>query len=113
MNTKIEGVRGESFAVGYLVKKGYKIIETNIKLMGIEVDIIAESPDKAIVFCEVKARQTLNFGHPLEAITPAKQNRYRTFAKQYIVIKRLANRDIRFDAIALLGDEITHIENAF
>lgn len=113
MNTKTEGVKGESRAYRYLTENGYKIIETNAKLLGIEVDIIAEDKDGTIVFIEVKTRNNLNYGHPFEAITPYKQNRYRTFAKQYAMVKRKANSNFRFDVIGVFGDEIEHIENAF
>lgn len=113
MKNRIEGIKGESWAQSYLTEKGYKILDTNVKLMGIEVDIIAEDVDGTIVFVEVKARNSTNYGHPLEAVTPYKQNRYRTFVKQYIAYKRVADRDLRFDVIGILNDEIEHIINAF
>jgi Predicted endonuclease distantly related to archaeal Holliday junction resolvase len=113
MKNRIEGIRGESWAVGYLIEKGYRIIDTNKKLINIEVDIIAEDSDKTIVFIEVKTRNNLYFGHPFEAITKEKQNRYRKFAALYVSQNRLGGRDIRFDAIAMINNDIEHLVNAF
>jgi Holliday junction resolvase-like predicted endonuclease len=56
MNSKhIEaGNIGENLACGYLVKKGYQIIERNYREKFGEIDIIAKSQDKILVFIEVK-----------------------------------------------------------
>ncbi len=113
MKSKLEGTRGESLAVGYLIENGYKILQTNAKLIGIEVDIIAQSKEGAIVFIEVKTRQSYAFGHPFEQISARQQNRYRQFAKMYINEKKLFNTDVRFDAIAVIGNDVEHIANAF
>ncbi len=48
------GKLGEDLACGYLVDKGYKIIERNFRKPWGELDIIAKSPDKTLVFVEVK-----------------------------------------------------------
>lgn len=112
MFNKIEGRKGEAVAVDYLKNKGYKILNTNMQLHYAEADIVAEK-DGVIVFVEVKYRQNADKGHPLEAVTDSKQRGYRLFAMQYVNLKSLQNRDLRFDVIGILGDEIFHIENAF
>ncbi len=48
------GQLGEDLACEYLVKKGYKIIDRNFRQKWGELDIIAKSPDKTLVFVEVK-----------------------------------------------------------
>jgi len=48
------GKLGEDLACRYLVDKGYKIIERNFRKPWGELDIIAKSPDKTLVFVEVK-----------------------------------------------------------
>lgn len=45
---------GEEIACGYLVENGYKIIGRNVMEKFGEIDIIAKSPDKTLVFIEVK-----------------------------------------------------------
>ena len=106
------GVKGEALAKQYLLDKKYKILEQNFTTKIGEIDIIAQDND-IIVFVEVKDRQTKRFGMPREAITPYKQNKIRTVATQYLVKNRLINYKVRFDCVEILGDTITHIENAF
>lgn len=113
MRNKTEGIRGESLAEGYLVGQGYKIIETNAKLMGIEVDIIAEAQDGVICFIEVKSRETNRFGTSIEAVTAQKIRRYRQFINLYAQIKRLSNRDMRIDVIAISGNEVEHLVDVY
>lgn len=111
MLNRIEGVRGESLAEGYLVEQGYKIIGRNEKLMKIEVDLIAEAQDGTVCFIEVKNRSSYNFGTPSEAVNAAKINRYKKFIALYSQIHKLYGRDLRIDVIAIGGDEVEHIEN--
>lgn len=113
MNNKTKGNIGENIACNFLINNGYAIIETNAKLLGIEIDIIAKDYDNTIVFIEVKSRNSFNYGHPFEAVTPYKQNRYRTFAKQYIMVNKKANNNFRFDVIGVFDNEVEHIINAF
>ncbi len=112
MNTKFVGDIGENIAVNYLKDKNFKILERNVKLCGVEVDIIAKT-GTILVFCEVKTRYNVAFGRPVEAVDRNKQRRYITAAKYYVSTKRLKNQDVRFDVIEVLDDEIAHIEGAF
>lgn len=111
MKTRGEGMRGESLAEGYLVDKGYKILGRNEKLMGIEVDIIAEAPSGDVCFVEVKSRSSYSYGYAVEAVTPAKINRYKRFINLYSQIHGLYDKTLRIDVIAICGDEVEHIEN--
>jgi Holliday junction resolvase-like predicted endonuclease len=54
MNKSEFGKIGEDMACGYLVDKDYSIIDKNFGLKFGEIDIIALSPDKTLVFIEVK-----------------------------------------------------------
>ena len=53
------GKLGENIACQYLVDKGYDIIRTNYAKPWGEIDIIAKTPDKTLVFIEVKALRQL------------------------------------------------------
>ncbi len=68
------GREGESAAIAFLKKKGYRILEKNFRSKVGGIDIIAEKAG-LIVFIEVKARSDHEFGHPFEALNPAKQKR--------------------------------------
>ena len=59
MNSKAElGKSGEDMACRYLVDKGYRIIERNFRKPWGELDIIAKSRDKTLVFVEVKTMRS-------------------------------------------------------
>ena len=88
------------------------VVEQNYTTKIGEIDIIAKTND-IIVFVEVKDRQTKRFGMPREAVTAYKQNKIRKVAMQYLVAKHLTESRVRFDCVEILGDTITHIENAF
>lgn len=62
------GQQAESLACEYLKKLGYKILETNYLIRGGEIDIVAVDCDD-LVFIEVKARYSHEYGLPVEAIT--------------------------------------------
>ena len=112
LNTKAIGDIGEEIAVLHLIHKGYKILERNAEYGGVEIDVIAMD-GKTLVFCEVKTRNNVAFGRPVEAVTRQKQLRYIQGAKGYILSNKVKNTDIRFDVIEVLEDEINHIKSAF
>ena len=108
----IKGRKNEALAENFLKKKGYKIIEQNYSNHLGEIDLIATKKD-ILVFVEVKFRSTDEFGLPREAVGIYKQNKIRKIATLYLQQNNLFERQIHFDVIDILGDEITHIENAF
>ncbi len=109
-----EGIYGEVSAKEYLINKGYLILGENIRCEKVgELDLVCMDND-TLVFVEVKARRNDNYGHPLEAITNAKMSKLVKAAGVYLSQNPdLKWKEIRFDVIAILGDEIDHIESAF
>lgn len=66
-----------------------------------ELDIVAVDGD-TLVFVEVKTRRGLGFGHPFEAITPAKVVRLRTLAGLWL--ESNGHRGpIRMDAVGVIA----------
>ena len=107
------GNKAEDKAANFLKKQGYKIIERNYTLPLGEVDIIAQK-GKTIVFVEVKYRKNADdFGGPVAAVNKAKQKRIINAALSYIKTKKPAFDTLMFDIIAISGDKIEHIQNAF
>lgn len=106
------GVEGETLAKQFLIDNGYKIVALNYKTKIGEIDIVAKTGDTT-VFVEVKDRKTQRFGMPREAVTPYKQNKIKLVATQYMLSHKLMDSKVRFDCIEILGDTITHIQNAF
>lgn len=112
VQNKIKGDIGELSAVNFLEEKGYKIIQTNFKTKFGEIDIIAKDKD-FLIFVEVKKRETLAFGRPIEAVDERKQFQIRRVAEFYLMIKKIPYADCRFDVIEIVGNQINHVENAF
>lgn len=112
VRNKVEGTGGEISAVGFLKKNGYAIMQTNFKTRLGEIDIVAFK-DGVIVFVEVKCRETLAFGRPIEAVDWRKQQKIRKVAEIFLMLKHKQFADCRFDVIEIVGDEINHVENAF
>lgn len=111
------GREGESVAIAFLKKKGYRVLEKNFRSKVGEIDIIAEQAG-VIVFVEVKARSSHEFGHPLNALTPAKQKKIIQTAQSFLAQKRIRDRPMRFDVVALTSDpsgswETELVVNAF
>jgi len=71
-----------------------------------------------IVFIEVKTRSDHEFGHPFDALTPTKQKKIIQRTQSFLVQKRIPDKSIRFDVVALTLNppdswEIELLENAF
>lgn len=106
---------GEAWARGYLARKGYQILDTNIRYRVGELDIIARDGSQ-IVFVEVKCRRSSQFGSPAEAVTRRKYERLSLAIGTYLREKGLEFADYRLDVIALVLDargavsEVRHLE---
>ena len=110
------GRLGEDLAVAELERRGYAVLARRYRTQHGEIDIVA-SDTGTIVFVEVKARETSEFGTAAEAVTRRKQRRLAAMAVDYLARNRLIGRPCRFDVVAIdgIGDErrITVYPNAF
>jgi putative endonuclease len=111
------GERGESIAAAYLTDAGLRVLDRNWRCRDGELDIVARDRD-ALVFCEVKTRRGTGFGHPVEAVTPAKQRRLRILAQRWLAAHDEHAPDLRFDVVGVLVPQsgparVTHLRGAF
>lgn len=113
-DNKLRGNAGERIAEAYLKKQGYRIISRNFTTDSGEIDLIV-TDDETLVFVEVKARQSDEFGFPSEAVDLQKQRKISMVASQYIKKNMLFGAPVRFDVVEVyLGTgETNHIINAF
>lgn len=115
MNIQELGFLGESFARSFLQKKGYQILDKNVRFKKAEADIIALH-DNQLVVVEVKTRNTAEIGEPWRAVTKKKQRQIILVANDYVTRKQL-DLDIRFDIVSIVHNsyrtEIEHIVDAF
>lgn len=99
------GAEGEELAKRFLRSKNYRIVESNFKAPFGEIDLIAYQR-KVLVFIEVKARTSYNFGMPEESISQEKKKKISKVASLYLKAKGLNNVDCRFDVVCItLGRE--------
>jgi putative endonuclease len=111
------GARGEQIAAVYLSDLGMQVLDRNWRCREGELDIVARDRD-AMVFCEVKTRRGLGFGHPVEAVTAVKQRRLRTLAHRWLAAHEEHAPDVRFDVVGVLVRPdrpalVTHFRGAF
>ena len=110
------GKKGESVAVRYLKKQGYKIIEQNYRSKAGEIDIIARER-KTLVFVEVKTRRSTSYGDPKWAVTPKKQKAISMAALYYLKMTGQPNANARFAVVSILArakdTRIELVRNAF
>jgi len=115
-NTRRTGQRGEDFAVRFLNKKGYRVIERNYRCIFGEIDLIARDKDE-IVFVEVKSRRSKDFGAPEAAVDTRKQKKISRIAMNYLQEEGLYDSNARFDVVAIHflpeGERVEIIKNAF
>ena len=111
------GMRGEDLACAELQRQGMQILERNWRCRLGEIDIVATESGAnglTLVFCEVKCRSGLGFGHPLEAITYAKMRTLRQLAAVWMREHRIKASTIRLDAIGVVlapraDPSVTHV----
>ncbi|MDO8367573.1 MAG: YraN family protein [Saprospiraceae bacterium] len=113
------GQLGETAAAEFLEQKGWRIVERNWRSGRAEVDIIAWTPEKILVFIEVKTRagEASGFGGPEQAVDAKKQDMLARAAGVYMESIDY-EWEIRFDVIAVMLKhgkvlEIRHVEDAF
>lgn len=111
------GRAGEERAVAHVRELGYDVLDRNWRCAQGELDIVARHRDTLVVI-EVKARRTIGFGHPFEAIDARKRRRLWGLAFAWAAAhpEQARGRGLRLDAIAIIGDNphtgsLEHLEN--
>lgn len=95
------GTWGEDLAVEYLRKEGYEVVARNWRFRRAEIDVIAKEKE-VLVFVEVKARASLNFGRPEQMVGTEKQKLLIEAAMAYMRMTGY-EWEIRFDIVAIHG----------
>jgi putative endonuclease len=110
------GISGENLACAELQRRGYAILERRYRTRLGEIDIIARD-GATLVFVEVKARLTDDFGGAAAAVTAWKQRRIAHMAMDYLARRTQVDCPCRFDVVAIdvdaAGPRIIVYPNAF
>lgn len=99
-NNKPSGNYGEDLACEYLNNQGYQILQRNYLIRGGEIDIVAKDGEY-LVFVEVKARWSHEYGLPQESITSRKIKALLRTARFYCQKVDWGDRGYRLDLVAL------------
>lgn len=98
-NQKI-GAFGEQLAAQFLIKRGYKILNRNLKTSFKELDIVAFL-DGLLVFVEVKTRTNNKLGLAEDMLSSKKIYNFKQAVNIYLNTKKTRHNNIRFDFIAV------------
>jgi len=102
-----KGNAAEELAKNYLYDNGFEILEQNFYSRFGEIDIIALKDD-VLHFVEVKSGE--DYEKAIQNITPTKLSRLIKTGDVYMK-KNATNIDYMYDAIIIVNDEISYLEN--
>lgn len=94
------GVQGEQAAKAFLLAQGFRILHENYSTPLGEIDLIAREGD-VVVFVEVKARASGEFGPPQASVTLQKQRQIVRVATLFLQRAGLTEAACRFDVVAV------------
>lgn len=117
------GVRGERHAARLLRRRGHRVLFLGKRNRFGEFDLVTideRTPERRLVFVEVKTRRDERAGAPSEAVTAEKQRRLTRAAHSFLRTYDLEDHPIRFDVIGIVWPiaarrpaKVTHIQAAF
>ena len=93
------GRRGEDLAAEHLRKRGYRILDRNVRTRYGEIDIVAQDGD-CLVFVEVRTMASAMMA-PEESVTRRKQRQVASLALRYLEERGKLEADWRADVIAI------------
>jgi putative endonuclease len=111
------GRRGEDLAHRTLQKRGFQVVARNYRPRSGpgEIDLVGWD-GATLVFVEVKARSTAEFGDPDRAVDHEKRMALVRAAREYARRSNVEWQDVRFDLVSVvLGDppSVSHTRDAF
>ncbi len=113
MNKRAAGAGWEEKAAEYLTSRGMKIAGRNYRNRQGEIDIIGYH-EGCLVFVEVKHRSSAARGYAAEAVGARKQRRICRVADYYRCTHGMGeNTAVRYDVVAVQGENIEWLQNAF
>ncbi len=113
MNKRETGAVWEQRAAEYLEAGGMEIRERNFRSRQGEIDLIGYH-EGYLVFVEVKYRTGVDKGYAAEAVNYRKQRQICKVADYYRYVHGMGeNVAVRYDVVAIQGNEIEWIQNAF
>ena len=107
------GRRAEQQAYRYLLGHGLRPVARNFRSRGGEIDLVMLD-ENCLAFVEVRYRSSRRFIDPQLTVDRVKQRKLVRTALLFTARNRhYANHVMRFDVVALAGDEIHWLKDAF
>lgn len=107
-----QGSSFEQQAADFYTRQGFTVRDTNWRSGHKEIDLVVERPG-LIVFVEVKSTFSTKYGHPASWVDSKKRRNLTLAAQQYLITQQIADRDIRFDVITFVNNQLEHYPSAF
>jgi len=112
LSNRARGQWGEDLAAAHYRRLGHEILDRNWRSTTGELDLVVFD-GSTYVFSEVKARRTADFGPASAAVTVAKQRRIRQLAVEWLRAHDVHASSIRFDVVAITGNDLELLTDAF
>ena len=103
---------GEDRAAEHYRRLGYEILDRNWRSPTGELDLVVRD-GSTVVFSEVKARRSADYGPASSAVTVSKQRRIRQLAVEWLRANDVRAGSVRFDVVAITGTRLELIDDAF
>ena len=101
--------RGERIAARHYRLRGYRILGSNVRVGGGELDLIVRRGGR-VVFVEVKERARHTFGGPVAAVDGRKLRRVRRAAEAWLHAHPQSAPDVAFEVVAITGRRLERLE---
>ncbi|HET8947514.1 MAG TPA: YraN family protein [Candidatus Polarisedimenticolia bacterium] len=111
------GQGAEEAAARFLETRGMRVLARSFRTRSGEIDLVARDGE-VLVFVEVKARASLSWGRPSEAVGWRKRARLERAARVFLLRQGNPEPPCRFDVVEVLARpgepwSFRHIEDAF
>jgi putative endonuclease len=101
---------GERAAARHYRLRGYRVLGTNVRAGGNELDLIVRRGSR-LVFVEVKERARDSFGGPAAAVDAEKRRRVRRAADAWLHANpQRRGLDVAFEVVAITGRRLERLE---
>ena len=102
------GRRGERLAARYLRRRGYRVIDRNVRLTQGEIDLVCLDPDRrGIVVVEVRTRHDPGrparaYDSPESSVGPDKRRKLLSLTRSLVRANGWEGRPVRIDLVAVV-----------
>lgn len=103
---------GENLAASFYERAGSEVVDRNWRCPIGELDLVVREGD-VYVFAEVKTRRSDRFGPAAAAVGLDKQRRIRQLSVEWLRAHDVGHVEIRFDVVAITGNQLEHLPGAF